>query len=418
MRTIRSVTLLVSLTVIFFTSASIYQIESKKRDLNREFIELSLVKYGIFSVDEWKTTLSEIVIKRINEFSLEDTDEEHLRQQITEFLEGAVDKLEDSFFEQNSGSLGGFLKGGVASLTNVFGVMKKDIPLLTDSIIIFLNDPQNKVLAKDFFVNKLNEYSDDTFSEIDYTTHDLILANHGQPSKEAAIAVIKAKFDVLEEQQKPYSFLIFFVAILLMIGTILSKDLSSNDFLLLTFNCTILLAIGILLPMINIDARISEMDFQLLGESIRFTDQVLYFKSKSILEVVQLMLLNSKPDVVAVGILVLAFSVIFPLSKLTASIIHLYSEKLRDNKIVKFIIFKTAKWSMADVMVVAIFMAFIGFSGIISEQLKDLENIAIHVDILTTNESSLQIGFFLFTAFAVLSLLVSHKMQYSFKQGN
>jgi uncharacterized paraquat-inducible protein A len=32
-------------------------------------------------------------------------------------------------------------------------------------------------------------------------------------------------------------------------------------------------------------------------------------------------------------------------------------------------VFKTGKWSMADVIVVAIFMAYIGFSGIVGEQL-------------------------------------------------
>ncbi len=123
---------------------------------------------------------------------------------------------------------------------------------------------------------------------------------------------------------------------------------------------------------------------------------------------------NSKPEVVGVGILVLAFSVVFPLSKLISSVLFVYSDRLRNNSVVKFLIFKTAKWSMADVMVVAIFMAYIGFSGIISEQLKDLEKMVIQVEILTTNSSSLQIGFFLFTAFAFLSLLVSHKLQYSF----
>lgn len=155
------------------------------------------------------------------------------------------------------------------------------------------------------------------------------------------------------------------------------------------------------------------MEFQLMGESIIFTDQVLYFKSKSILEVVLVMVQNSKPDVMAVGILVLSFSVVFPVLKMISSVFYIYSEKLRDNTVVKFMVFKTSKWSMADVMVVAIFMAFIGFSGIISEQLKDLESITTYVDMMTTNASSLQIGFFLFTSFAILSLLVSHKLQYN-----
>ena len=149
-----------------------------------------------------------------------------------------------------------------------------------------------------------------------------------------------------------------------------------------------------------------------MGESIIFTDQVLYFKSKSILEVVSVMVQSSKLDVMAVGILVLSFSVLFPVSKLISSIFYIYSEKLRKNSVVKFMVFKTSKWSMADVMVVAIFMAFIGFSGIISEQLKDLESITTYVDMMTTNASSLQIGFYLFTSFALLSILISHKLQY------
>ncbi len=67
---------------------------------------------------------------------------------------------------------------------------------------------------------------------------------------------------------------------------------------------------------------------------------------------------------------------------------------------------------MADVMVVAIFMSYIGFSGILTEQLNQLEGLTNKIDILTTNKSSLQIGFFLFTSFAILSLLVSQKLQF------
>ena len=73
---------------------------------------------------------------------------------------------------------------------------------------------------------------------------------------------------------------------------------------------------------------------------------------------------------------------------------------------------------MADVMVVAIFMAYNGFAGIITEQLKQLESLAQNVDILTTNKSALQAGFFSFTAFSVLSLLTAHKLQYEVAEGS
>ncbi len=68
---------------------------------------------------------------------------------------------------------------------------------------------------------------------------------------------------------------------------------------------------GLLLPMIEIDARISSIRFTLLGESILFEDQVLYYKSKSILQVVSLMLTQRRLDVLFVGLLVLLFSVLF-----------------------------------------------------------------------------------------------------------
>lgn len=396
------------------STVRVYQLESEKRLLNEDQVELSLVKYGIFSVDIWKGHLTTIVINRVNEFNFDDMDESEVRARIVEFLNLTVDKLEESFYRVNQGSIGGFMKGRVASFTDVFGTMKEDIPLLTESIVSFIKDSDNKAMVKEFVVDKLNQYSDSTFSEIDYTTYDMILARHGVTTKEDGIATIAAKIDHLKSLQKPFTYLIFITISLMAAITMFSNRLTPNDFLLLCISCAVLLSIGVMLPMIDIDARISSMDFHLMGESISFKDQVLYFKSKSILEVVHVMIVNGKPDVAVVGVFVLLFSVIFPVLKLTSSVLFIYSERLRNNRIVQFLIFKTAKWTMADVMVVAIFMAYIGFSGIISDQLKDLETIVTHVDMLTTNESSLQIGFFLFTGFAILSLLVSHKLHYSY----
>jgi hypothetical protein len=153
------------------------------------------------------------------------------------------------------------------------------------------------------------------------------------------------------------------------------------------------------------------MRFTLLGEDVTFADQVLYYRSKSILEVVAVMLSQGKFDIMAVGSLVLLFSVIFPTAKLLASLACVYRPALKENGFVGFLVFRTGKWSMADVMVVAIFMSYIGFTGILSEQLRQLERITRTVDIIATNQSALQSGFFLFTAFAILSLVIAQKME-------
>lgn len=416
MQQLRIPILVILLAGVAFTCLFIYQIETQKRVLETELIELSKVKYGIFSVDVWEEELSGIIIKRINEFELSESREENLRHKIVEFLEIAIAELEEGFEEENTGSVGGFLKRGVASVTNVFGLMREKIPTITESIILFIKDPENKELAKDFLIAKMEEYSDSTFSEIDYTLYDQILEKHGAKEKKEAIKIIEKKVQNMNDRRTPYSASLFGIIGLLVIMIPFSREFMKAEFTILTLICSCLLAVGVLIPMINIDARISKMEFELMGESIVFIDQVLYFKSKSILEVVWVMITNKKVDVIIVGILVLSFSVLFPVSKLIGSVVHIYSDKLRNNGFIKFLVFRTAKWSMADVMVVAIFMAYIGFTGIISEQLSDLENIVSNIDIMTTNASSLQIGFFLFTSFAVLSLLVSHKLQYKNKK--
>ena len=73
----------------------------------------------------------------------------------------------------------------------------------------------------------------------------------------------------------------------------------------------------------------------------------------------------------------------------------------------EFFALKSGKWSMADVMMVAIFMAYVGFKGILDNQLQDLN---MHTDYLTsiaTNQTSLQPGFILFVSYVLFGLVLA-----------
>lgn len=98
MNTSKSIALFILLLLLLFSTITVYQIESKKRVLNEDLVELSLVKYGIFSVDIWKATLTTIVTERINDFDYEDMDEAKIHARISEFLNLAVDELEERVF--------------------------------------------------------------------------------------------------------------------------------------------------------------------------------------------------------------------------------------------------------------------------------------------------------------------------------
>ena len=120
---------------------------------------------------------------------------------------------------------------------------------------------------------------------------------------------------------------------------------------------------------------------------------------------------------VTVGLMVLAFSVVFPFAKLIASALYCYRVRnLHENAFVKFFALKSAKWSMADVLVVALFMAYIGFDGVISTQLGQLRQAAAGMDVLTTNNTTLQAGFYLFLGFCLAGLLLGQALESSSKK--
>jgi hypothetical protein len=178
--------------------------------------------------------------------------------------------------------------------------------------------------------------------------------------------------------------------------------------LMLTAGTLILLAAGVMTPMIEVEARIDELSLSLLGSPVLFTDQVLYFQSKSILDLVQVLIATRAPDMILVAVLVVLFSLIFPAAKMLTSLLY-YSDMngLRRHVLVQFFALRSGKWSMADVLVVAILMAYVGFDGLISSQLAGLAGAATQVELISTNGTSLQLGFFLFLAFVLASLALS-----------
>jgi hypothetical protein len=406
---------LFALVLILLTSGYVafktYEQEQQKVELKQDLIELSKIKYGLFNVDEWKLILADIMTKKIEEFDLDDTSREKMRAKISNLLTVIINDLEASYYEKKSKSFLGILQSGVANITGTFGVMKEDVPVFTEQILNFLSDKDNRAAIQEYLVKKLNEYADKTFSATDYSQVSSIVERYNQEDIVSTKNYLEVTIKQVEAESRTYRIILVIIAAASLLIIAFVKGFKVYELSIGLIISLVFLVLGILLPMIEIDARISEMTFSLLGEEVKFVNQVLYYKSKSILEVVELMIMQSRLDLIAVGFLVLTFSVLFPFSKLISSGIYLHNQKLKSNRFISFMVFKSGKWSMADVMVMAIFMAYIGFDGIISEQLTQLETLTTNLDMLTTNKSNLLFGFYSFTLFVLLSLITSQKIQ-------
>lgn len=280
-------------------------------------------------------------------------------------------------------------------------------PGYADMLLDYMEDPKNKAALQDNLIKRLNEMVDKTIGETDYTVYNEILARHFSEDKEMCLANIDHQLHAARTQERIYLVLLVLCCVAAAGMILLGKQYGAAELGTLVAGAAVLLITGLSLPMIDIEATIASFSFTLVGEEVSFTDQVLFFQSKSILQVVRLLLQNGGFGLVVVALLVFTFSVLIPIAKLIASVVTIHRNAPPRNAVHRFLVFKSGKWSMADVMVVAIFMSYIGFNGVINSQLTQLTAFSGNVELFTTNNSVLQTGFYLFTGYCIIGLLLS-----------
>jgi hypothetical protein len=82
-------------------------------------------------------------------------------------------------------------------------------------------------------------------------------------------------------------------------------------------------------------------------------------------------------------------------------------KSIAENGIIKYFAFQSGKWSMADVIVIAILMVYIGLNGLLEGQLKSLNIKSDFLTVISTNNTALQPGFIIFISFVLYGLVLS-----------
>ena len=122
-----------------------------------------------------------------------------------------------------------------------------------------------------------------------------------------------------------------------------------------------------------------------------------------------------QPEMTIVGVLVLMFSVIFPALKVITVALCLRDPSLPIKyRLARFFALESSKWSMADVMALAIFMSFVAFNGLIGSAMSGLKGPGAEL-VIPTDSSKILPGFYLFVGFCLASLWLAKKLERSMK---
>jgi hypothetical protein len=406
----RFIIILLATLISGYLTFNIYQLSVKREVLIRDYTEVKNIKYGLLSVHAWKTQVSEIIAKKVREFQITSENRDELRISIERSMYQILDEVEN-IIQKNRDDLNFIEKLATSIFESLFFSVKdlrNKIPEFTEIILDELDNYETREKLRSFIMAKIDNLLYETVGNEDLSNITKIGEDYECKGIEPCGEILNEKLSEIDSQLNFYCrmiiFFSFFSFLILLIDT---KKKEIKEYYLLFATSGILLFGGLTTPMIDIDARINSFNFKLMGESLSFNDQILFHQSKSIIGVIKVLLYTGEIQSILVGCLIFLFSVVFPVSKLIASISVLEDPSIRKNKTMSFLAFKSGKWSMADVMVVAIFMAYIGFKGIIRNQLSQIENLSSRVEILTTDNSNFGIGFLLFAFFCITSLFLS-----------
>ena len=402
-----------------YFGAKLYMLSHHQKEIKEDYSEINNIMHGLFSADQWKDEVAGIIKHQVRHFTMTRKQKRQLQVEVEEIILALINKAE-ALVNKPTKTVGGKLKKfAIKTFVNTDKI-KAQVPDFARTVIAKVDDPANKKKMSSMAMGKFQQiqktgYIDSTSAVNTSLNHTMYKKYHVSSRDEFNQKVISSLAKIKTVTYNYCFGMLGCIAVVLSMWWIFRKrgDLHATLFVMSLLFAFILLAVGLTASMIEVDARIRSLDFVLLGEHVVFKNQVLFFQSKSILDVVKILISQAGIDSILVGVLILIFSILFPIMKLSSTGIHLLGKKsIAENKFIKYFAFQSGKWSMADVIVIAIMMTYIGLNGLLENQLSGLNIKSDFLTIITTNNTALQPGFIIFISFVLYGLILSTILKY------
>jgi len=382
-----------------------------RRQIRTDLAELTHVRYGMLSAERWRDIIGPILSAQIDKLDLKGQSQS-LRPTVERAIYNVLEYVKKQMSAPNPKGATAPGQGNAMMVNMIIASLKPHVPEYTNVVMAELSKPELQTSFKESIRKVMAEGVKNSFSTVDMTAYSAILKRHGCTSGAVCEQTLGKQIEEADQRLSRYSLaalgLLAAGFALLTAGRPL---LSRSSVVVLMLFCITVLAGGVLSPMLEVEVRITRLDATLLGSPIEFREQSLYFRSKTVLEVYQTLIEMGKPQMTLVAVLVLLFSVVFPGLKMVAlSACLLWPAMLRTSRIVKLLAFELSKWSMADVMALAIFMSFVAFNGIIESAMGNLRSVVGQLAI-PTDSSKILPGYYLFVGFCLASMFLSKKLE-------
>lgn len=393
------------------------KLSSEQERLKEDYAMFNNITFGVFSVDLWREKISGIIFEKIKGFKVTDEQKKEMRKQVEKQLHSMVDQVVSEFNKPQK-SIGGKLKKFAFKQFVDPKELHAQVPSFTKTIMARINSPRATKKLKGIATSKFEELAEQTYDStetafVKMTRH--MFNKHSVKDAAAFNNHMETQLGNIRKITYNYAYaMLACVGLAVLIWLILRKktQLHTTMFIMSLLFALALLIVGVTVSIIEVDARLSSLDIMLMGEKLSFHNQVLFFQSKSIFGIAEVLIRQPKPDSVTVGVLIILFVIILPILRMTARGIHLLCKPpLAENGVTRYFAFDSGKWDMADVMVVGILMTYIGLNGILKSQLSDLNIKNEFMTTATLNYTSLQPGYIVFVGYVIFAFNLSYLLK-------
>lgn len=395
----------------------LYTHSTEQEQLKQDYSLVNNITFGVFSIDLWRDKIADIVNEKIDGFVITGEQKAQMREQIEKQLHGMVNEVVKEFNKPQK-SIGGKLKKFAFRQFIDPKELHAQVPSFTNTIIRRINSPKATSQLKDIATSKFEELADQTYdsTRIAITkvqTH--MYKKYGVTDNKTFNKHIETRLASIRKVSYNYAYAMLGcagVALILCLFFIRKVHLQTTLFVMSLLFALALLVVGITVSIVEVDARLSSLQIALFGQNVGFENQVLFYQSKSILGIAQVLIGQPKPDAITVGILILLFVIVLPILRMSARGIHMLCKPLiSENKVTRYLAFESGKWDMSDVMVVGILMTYIGLNGILKSQLSDLNLKNEFLTTTTVNYTTLQPGYIIFVGYVVFAFIISYMLK-------
>jgi len=407
----------VATAVIWWAALAVTQQLNAARNVEDQISALTLSERTITSPAVWGEVLGKLGKQEIDRLFEQQSSKALLIDATEKLLYNAIVEYRDTLREKQASAktINNSLQAlGQAFILDVlvdFDALESSVPAIAEA---FVEDLEQGELAADL-ESALSQYLNSLSEDLNAAAIDQTRSIH-RLLQCATTAQCVAKLNASQQQHQEQAKLLGLCLALALLSLIVVNrfaasmnqgSVSPRALILCLLNISILalLVPGILVPMMKLKAFIEPFEMSIGGARLYFDQQLLMYQNKSVGDLVALLVETGQPSLFILAAGMTLFCVLIPVSKCLAAIALLLRTTGRPaHPAVKWLATDSGKWSMADVFVVALIMAFIGMDQLIASHTDAMNRLFTEAQFVqAASASELGMGFYFFLGFVVLS---------------